>query len=65
MSFANQALTVEYLKKKPKTLKKDVFVVPQPIDREVARLKLKTMAIDIDVPTPMQVRYMAAWSEGT
>jgi adenosylhomocysteinase len=65
MSFANQALTVEYLKKKSKTLKRDVYVVPQAIDREVARLKLKTMAIDIDVPTPMQVRYMAAWSEGT
>lgn len=65
MSFANQALSVEFLKKKHKTLKKQVYVVPENIDREVARLKLKTMGIGIDTPTPEQVRYMAAWSEGT
>ncbi len=65
MSFANQSLTVEWLRKKAKTLKKQVYVVPEPIDKEVARLKLKTMDIDIDVPTPEQVKYMASWSEGT
>jgi len=65
MSFANQALSVEYLKKKAKTLKREVYVVPTAIDKEVAKLKLKTMNIDIDVPTPEQVRYMATWSEGT
>ena len=65
MSFANQALSVEFLKKKHKTLKKQVYVVPEQIDREVAKLKLKTMGINIDTPTPAQVRYMAAWSEGT
>jgi len=65
MSFANQSLSVEYLKKKGKTLSKNVHVVPAYIDHEVARLKLKTMDITIDVLTPEQVRYLRSWSEGT
>ncbi|MBI5708724.1 MAG: adenosylhomocysteinase [Candidatus Eisenbacteria bacterium] len=65
MSFANQALSVEYLRKKAKTLKNDVFVVPAHIDQEVAKLKLKTMDITIDVLTPEQERYLRTWSEGT
>ncbi len=65
MSFANQALSVEYLRKKAKTLKKDVYVVPQNIDKEVARLKLQSMKIDIDTLTQEQVKYLATWSEGT
>ena len=65
MSFANQALSVEYLRKKAKTLKKDVYVVPQNIDKEVARLKLESMNIDIDTLTQEQVKYLATWSEGT
>jgi adenosylhomocysteinase len=65
MSFANQSLSVEFLRKKVKALKKDVYTVPEFIDREVARLKLKTMEIDIDVPTAEQERYMRTWSEGT
>jgi len=65
MSFANQALSLEYLKKKGKTLSKDVHVVPRNIDMEVARLKLKTMGITIDVLTPEQERYLRSWSEGT
>jgi adenosylhomocysteinase len=65
MSFANQALCVEFLRKKSKTLKKDVYVVPSNIDRQVARLKLATMRIDIDTLTPEQDRYMRTWSEGT
>jgi adenosylhomocysteinase len=65
MSFANQALSVEYLRKKAKTLKREVYVVPDWIDKDVARLKLKTMGIGIDTLTPEQVRYMATWSEGT
>ncbi len=65
MSFANQALSVEYLTKKAKTLDKNVFVVPTNIDKEVARLKLKSMGITIDVLTPEQVKYMASWDEGT
>jgi adenosylhomocysteinase len=65
MSFANQTLSLEYLKKKAKTLGRDVYVVPRHIDMEVARLKLKTMGIDIDVLTPEQERYLRSWSEGT
>jgi adenosylhomocysteinase len=65
MSFANQSLSVEYLKKKAKTLKKDVYTVPAQIDRQVARLKLKSMGVDIDTLTPEQDRYLRTWSEGT
>jgi adenosylhomocysteinase len=65
MSFANQALSVEFLRKKGRSLKKDVYVVPKAIDEQVAKLKLATMGIDIDVPTAEQVKYMATWSEGT
>jgi adenosylhomocysteinase len=65
MSFANQALSVEYLVKHARKLKKDVYVVPKPIDKEVARLKLKSMGIEIDTLTPEQVKYLATWSEGT
>ena len=65
MSFANQALSVEFLRKKARTLKKDVYVVPKAIDEEVARLKLKTMDITIDSLTPEQEKYLRTWSEGT
>jgi adenosylhomocysteinase len=65
MSFANQSLSLEYLKKKAKTLGRDVYVVPRHIDMEVARLKLRTMGIEIDVLTPEQERYLRSWSEGT
>ncbi len=65
MSFANQSLSVEYLRRNARKLKKDVYVVPQKIDKEVARLKLKSMGIEIDVLTPEQVKYLATWSEGT
>jgi adenosylhomocysteinase len=65
MSFANQALSIEYLKKKARTLKKDVYVVPENIDKEVSRLKLKSMDVEIDVPTSEQLKYMSTWSEGT
>jgi len=65
MSFANQALSLEFLKRKAKTLSKDVHVVPRHIDQEVAKLKLKTMNITIDVLTPEQERYLRTWSEGT
>jgi adenosylhomocysteinase len=65
MSFSNQSLSVEFLRKKARTLKKDVYIVPPVIDQEVARLKLATMKIDIDVPTAEQERYMRTWSEGT
>jgi len=65
MSFANQALSVEFLKKKARSLKKDVFTVPKAIDREVARLKLRSMDIGIDTLTGEQEKYMRTWSEGT
>lgn len=65
MSFANQALSVEYLKHNAKNLQKQVYVVPPDIDREIARLKLATMEVNIDKLTPEQVKYLASWQEGT
>ena len=65
MSFANQALCVEFLSRKAKTLKRDVYRVPEDIDREVARLKLASMRITIDALTREQDRYLRTWSEGT
>ncbi|HET6267105.1 MAG TPA: adenosylhomocysteinase [Acidobacteriota bacterium] len=65
MSFANQALSVEYMKHNAKTLEKKVYNVPEKIDREIAKLKLQTMNIGIDVLTPEQERYLASWQEGT
>ena len=65
MSFANQALAAEYMVKNHATLEKRVHVVPDEIDREIARLKLAAMGIAIDAPTPEQVRYMNSWEEGT
>ncbi|HET9328774.1 MAG TPA: adenosylhomocysteinase [Candidatus Eisenbacteria bacterium] len=65
MSFANQAMSVEYLRKKHKSLKRDVYVVPEDIDRAVARLKLASMDIEIDTLTPEQDKYLRSWSEGT
>lgn len=65
MSFANQALCVEFLVKNHGILKKEVYPVPQEIDREVARLKLSAMGIKIDTLTPEQERYLTSWEEGT
>ncbi len=65
MSFANQALAAEYMVQNHKTLEKRVHVVPEAIDREIARLKLASMGITIDTPTPEQVKYMNSWEEGT
>ncbi len=65
MSFANQALSVEYLVKKASKLQKSVYGVPEAIDKEVARLKLKSMGTTIDTLTPEQTKYLATWSEGT
>jgi adenosylhomocysteinase len=65
MSFANQALSVEYLMRNARKLERKVYVVPRKIDAEVARLKLASMDIDIDTLTAEQVKYMASWSEGT
>jgi len=65
MSFANQALGVEYLLQNAAELKKKVYPVPEVIDREIARLKLKAMGILIDTLTPEQKKYLASWQEGT
>ncbi len=65
MSFANQALCVEYIVKNYKTLEKKVYKVPEEIDKEVARLKLNAMGIKIDNLTPEQERYLSGWQEGT
>jgi adenosylhomocysteinase len=65
MSFANQALSAEYLRSNYKTLKPQVYVVPENLDKEIARLKLETMGHKLDVLTPEQVHYLASWQEGT
>jgi len=65
MSFANQSLSVEYLRKKAKTLKKNVYIVPKAIDATVAMLKLRSMNVSLDTLTGEQERYMQTWSEGT
>src|SRR6267143_899607 len=65
MSFANQALSAEYLVKEGKGLKRQVYPVPAPIDREIARLKLETMGVRIDSLTAEQQTYLSSWSEGT
>ncbi|MGH9439949.1 MAG: adenosylhomocysteinase, partial [Terriglobia bacterium] len=65
MSFANQALSAEYLVKSGKSLEKKVHAVPTDIDQEIAKLKLSSMGVLIDVLTPEQVAYLASWSEGT
>ena len=65
MSFANQALSVEYIVKNAKKLEARVYSVPPEIDHAVARLKLDAMGIVIDKLTPDQEHYLASWSEGT
>lgn len=65
MSFANQALSVEFIIKEGKYLKPDVYDVPYEIDRTVARLKLDTMGVRIDTMTKEQEAYVKGWSEGT
>ena len=65
MSFANQALCVEYLAKMKGKLKPDVYPVPEDIDREVGRLKLGSMNIAIDSLTKEQRKYLESWESGT
>ncbi len=65
MSFANQALSVEYAVQHAGELDRKVYPVPAEIDKEIARLKLATMGVDIDVLTEEQARYLASWDEGT
>jgi len=65
MSFANQALSIEYLLKKAGELEKKVYTIPEDIDREIARLKLEAMGVNIDVLTSEQKKYLTSWEEGT
>ena len=65
MSFANQALSAEYMVKHGKTLAKKVYVVPRDIDLEIARLKLASMDVQIDQLTPAQEEYLSSWTHGT
>jgi adenosylhomocysteinase len=65
MSFANQALCAEYMAKNSSTLENKVYDVPDDIDAEVARLKLKAMGIEIDTLTDEQRHYLSSWEEGT
>src|SRR5687768_10157253 len=65
MSFANQALSAEWVIQNAATLERKVYDVPREIDDEIARLKLATMGIDIDTLTEEQARYLESWDEGT
>ncbi|MFC2002005.1 adenosylhomocysteinase [Chloroflexota bacterium] len=65
MSFANQALCLEYMAKNKGKLKPEVYPVPEVIDKQIARLKLKAMGIEIDSLTPEQKAYLTSWEEGT
>ena len=65
MSFANQALSAEFMVKKATTLERKVYVVPREIDLEIARLKLASMGVEIDALTREQESYLASWRHGT
>jgi adenosylhomocysteinase len=65
MSFANQALSGEFIVKNADTLKNKVYPVPEDIDKEIARLKLSAMGIEIDILTEEQIAYLNSWQEGT
>jgi adenosylhomocysteinase len=65
MSFANQALCADFVARNHASLKPEVYDVPADIDREIARLKLKSMGVGIDTLTEEQERYLASWESGT
>jgi len=65
MSFANQALCSEWMVKNHRSLEKKVYEVPEDIDKQIARLKLKSMGSRIDTLTPEQVKYLSSWEMGT
>ncbi len=65
MSFANQALSLEYMVKHAAELEKRVYSVPEDIDKEIARLKLAAMGVQIDTLTEEQVKYLNSWESGT
>ena len=65
MSFANQALSAEYLVKNKGKLSADIHLLPKEVDTEIARLKLAAMKVYIDELTPDMVEYMNSWQMGT
>ena len=65
MSFANQALSLEYIVKNADKMEKNVYGVPKDIDLEIARLKLEAMGVEIDTLTPEQEKYLNSWEQGT
>ena len=65
MSFANQALSAEYMAQNAATLDKTVYGVPEDIEAEIARLKLYSMGVEIDTLTEEQQKYLASWDQGT
>jgi adenosylhomocysteinase len=65
MSFANQALSAEYIVNRGDRLENRVYVVPEKIDNQIAALKLKSMGIKIDRLTTEQKKYLASWEMGT
>jgi adenosylhomocysteinase len=65
MSFANQALTASYVVRNGAILEKKVYGVPEPIDREIAVLKLAAMGVEIDELLLEQKKYLASWDVGT
>ena len=65
MSFANQALSAEYMAAEHGSLEKKVYAVPARIDQDIARLKLKSMGVEIDTLTPEQEHYLSSWEMGT
>ena len=65
MSFANQALSAEWVAKNHRSLEKKVYRVPQDIDREISRLKLESMGVSVDILSKEQEKYLAGWEAGT
>jgi adenosylhomocysteinase len=65
MSFANQALSVEYLVKRKGELEPGVHLLPAEVDTEIAALKLRALGISIDELTPEQLEYISSWEMGT
>lgn len=65
LSFANQALSLEYLLKHAEEMENQVYTIPENIDSEIARLKLESIGLEIDVLTKEQLKYLESWEEGT
>jgi adenosylhomocysteinase len=65
MSFANQALGIQWILSNAQTLKPDVYPIPKALDEEIARLKLEALGVRIDALTTEQIAYLASWQHGT